>query len=129
MSRTGIRGFTLVEVMVTTSVLSLGAMLLYQAFFLSLGAFDYCSDYLRVAPWTDEKLWQIQDELLRHGSAAGIDTHGELIDRSRNFVWDASYGSIDEKHGLYKIDLALSWHKGQKEVRLSRTAYATYKKQ
>ena len=129
MLKTGIKGFTLVEVMVTTVVLSLGTMLLYQAFFLSLNTFDYCADYLRVSPWMDEKVWQMQDELTRRGALAGIDTNGELTNRSGSFAWDASYGCIDEKHGLYNIDLSLSWKRGQKKISLLRTAYATYKKQ
>jgi prepilin-type N-terminal cleavage/methylation domain-containing protein len=129
MLKIGIKGFTLVEVMVTAMVLSLGAMLLYQAFFLSLSTFDYCSDYLRVSPWMDEKVWEVQDELARRGAQAGIDTNGELLSISRGFIWDVSYGCIDEKNGLYKIDLSLSWQRGQKKISLLRTAYATCKKQ
>ena len=51
-----ITGFTLVEVLVTTAVLSLGIVLIYRAFFTLLDSFGYYSNYLRVIAFADEKL-------------------------------------------------------------------------
>ncbi|MFH0738721.1 MAG: prepilin-type N-terminal cleavage/methylation domain-containing protein [Candidatus Omnitrophota bacterium] len=128
MSKSGTKGFTLVEVMVTAAVLSLGATLLYQAFFTSLNIFEYCVDYLRVSSLVDEKIWEAQDELRRRGPSAGIDSSGEFVNKARNFPWNLNYGAIDEKNGLYRIDFNLSWKSVGRDNALLRTAYATYKK-
>ena len=144
MSRTGIKGFTplsvtrhslerragftLVEVMAAAAVLSLGAVLLYQAFFSSLDTFAYCADYLRVGPFVNEKVWEMQDEIIRKGDSASINTSGEFLVSSKAFPWTAAYDCIDAKYGLYRIELSVSWRKGQKDVRFSRIAYANYKK-
>ena len=55
------KGFTLVEVMVATAVLSLGIVLLYEAFFKITDAFGYYNHYLSVSPFAREKIWAAQD--------------------------------------------------------------------
>lgn len=127
MSRTGIKAFTLVEVMAATAVLALGAVLLYQSFFLSLDTFDYCADYFRIAPLAQERVWEMQDELIRRGDSANIAPSGEFLIRNKSFPWSCSYESIDAKYGLYKIDFSVSWRKGGRDLRLLRNAYATFK--
>ena len=128
-SRTGSRkrAFTLVEVMVATSILALGAALLYQSFFLSLDTFDYCADYLRVAPFAEEKVWEMQDELTRRGDSANIEPSGEFVIHDKSFSWEGSYDSLDTKSGLYRTDFFVLRQKNRKAMRLSRTAYATFK--
>ena len=70
------KGFTLIEVMVTTAVLSLSMVLIYQAFFISLDSFNYCADYLDVVSWADEKLWQAQDSVTHNGTLNPIGAYG-----------------------------------------------------
>ena len=123
------KSFTLLEVMVTTAVLSLGAALIYEAFFITLDTFDYCFNYLNVASWMDEKIWQAQDNLSLSGSLQQLEARGELKNRSKNFTWDLSYGLIGGTEGLYKIDLTVFWQEGQRRVRLLRSAYALYEKE
>lgn len=125
MLRTGNKGFTLIEIMVTVAILSLGMVLIYEAFFIVLDSFNYCSDYLNVASWIDEKIWQAQDSLTRRGSF-DADTIGEFINRNKVFKWSLSHNPIDEAEGLHRIDLVLSWQEGKRTIRLSRSAYAIY---
>jgi len=119
-------GFTLIEVMVTTAILSLGTVLIYEAFFISLNSYNYCSNYLNIVSLADEKIWQAQDSLSRLGSQAQVETKGKFINRNKNFTWELSYNSIEATQGLYRIDLILSWQQGPRKVKLLRTAYATY---
>lgn len=127
MLRTGNKkGFTLIEVMITTAVLALGTVLISEAFFISLDSFNYCSHYLNVAPFANEKIWQVQNSLSRLGPLAQIETAGIFTDRNKNFTWSLTQGLIDETEGLYRIDLALSWQEGQRRPKLLRTAYARY---
>ena len=120
------KGFTLIEVMVATAVLSLGALMIYEAFLISLDAYNYCSNYLRVASWMDERLWQAQNELGHFGPAAQIERSGEFVNRNKNFSWSLTYALIGGLPGLHKIDLGLSWKEGRRDARLLRSTYATY---
>ncbi|MFC1666924.1 type II secretion system protein J [Candidatus Omnitrophota bacterium] len=122
-------GFTLMEIMAATAVLSIGIVLIYEAFFSSLNTFDYCSDYLKVVSWADEKIWQAQDGLGHFGPSPEIQTSGNLVTRNKSFDWDLSYSLINSFPDLYKIDLRLSRSKGKRKLRISRTAYAIYEEE
>lgn len=119
------RGFTLVEVLVTAAVLSVGIIFIYEALFVSLNLFNYYSNYLNIASWTQEKIWKVQDDLTHLGSLAQIEPSGILENQNRNFHWNLAYNLIDST-GLYRIDLIILWWQGRKEYKISRVAYAVY---
>jgi len=121
-----LRSFTLVEVLVTTVVLSLGAVLLYNAFFISLDSFNYYSNYLKALPWMEEKIWTSQDFLTHLHEPAQIDRDGEFKSGNKNFTWHLAYNQVNEQEGLKKIALTVYWRQGGKDISLSRVAYAIY---
>lgn len=125
------KGFTLIEVMVTTTILALGVVLIYESFFISLDSFNYCSNYLNVAPWMDEKIWQAKDDLNRSGNLDEIETQGEFQNKGKNFTWNLSSSLIDKVQSLclYEIDLSVFWKEGKRQIKLSRNTYALYKKE
>ena len=130
MSKTGNRkqGFTLIEVMVATAVLAFSLVLIYQAFFISLDSYNYCSNFLDVVSWADEKIWQSQDSIGRLGSIAG-QAEGSFESKSRKFDWRIDEDIAGQNTTLHKINLVLSWKEGKRDMQLSRTAYAIYEKQ
>ncbi len=130
-SRRSRGGFTLVEVMIATAVLALGAMLIYEGFFMSIDANEYCLDYLSVASWIDEKMWFVQNELTRYGPLVDIKTVGSFVKRDKDFRWSISYCVRDEStsYTLYAVKLVLDWQRGKKSSRITRNAYALYEKE
>jgi prepilin-type N-terminal cleavage/methylation domain-containing protein len=117
-----IRGFTLLEVMVTTAILALGAVLLYEAFFLSLDVNNYCVNYLALSSLASEKIWEAQDAVSHLGSDAILETSGEIGLAAKKITWDLSYSGGEE--GLYPINLVISWNEGAHAFKLIRNAYA-----
>ncbi|MFH0838760.1 MAG: prepilin-type N-terminal cleavage/methylation domain-containing protein [Candidatus Omnitrophota bacterium] len=128
MSKVNKKAFTLVEVLATTAILSLGIVMIYEAFFATLNAFEYCSHYLKIACWMDEKLWQAQNSLRHSGDLAGVETAGKLTIAHKDFNWNLSFGSVDQEQGLYKLDLDISWQEGLRKARISRSSYVLHKK-
>lgn len=127
--RIGNKGFTLLEVMLTTVVLSLGATLIYQSFFISLDSFNYSDTVLKTIPWMDEKIWAAQDNLTHFGPEAVLEAGGELkTSGGKNIIWNLSYNSISGIDNLYQVDLKLFWPQGYRKIELSRSAYAIYQK-
>ena len=128
MSRTGSKrvGFTLIEVMIAVAVLSLGAVFLFEAFFVSLNATHYCRRYFTVAPSLDEKVWGAQDSLSRLGPAAQVISTVGLERDDRAIEMGLSYSLLAANQNLYAIDAVLSWQEGRRRVRLTRSAYALY---
>ena len=120
-------GFTLIEIMVTTVILSLAAVLIYETFFRSMDLLNYCCDYLKVTSWVDDKMWQAQNELVRFNAVTEAPTNYLLTLDNKNFNWNLSYLSAGYgAPNLYRIEATLSWQEGRKDMHITRIAYARY---
>jgi prepilin-type N-terminal cleavage/methylation domain-containing protein len=118
--------FTLVEVMVTVTVLALGTVLIYESFFKSLDAFNYYSRYLTVASIMNEKMWEADDSITRFGNLSAAEDSGSFISNNKSFRWNLSDSLIEQESGLFRIDMALHWQEGKRGIWLSRATYAIY---
>ena len=118
------KGFTLVEIMTATAVLSLGLVLIFEAFFISLDAFDYYSNYLNTVNFAEEKIWEAQDNLERFGSLAEMETSGQIKVKNKKVAWFLISDPLDTEARLYKINLQFSWQQGKRRPKINRTAYA-----
>lgn len=125
------KGFTLIEIMVTTAILAFGIVMIYEAFFISLDSFNYCLNHLDAQLWLDEKIWQAQDSLRQNGILNPGQMRGEFMNRNKRFSWDMSYDLIEqlEKFNLYRLNLVISWQEGKRKINLLRSAYATFKEE
>ncbi len=126
-NRNRLSGFTLVEVMAATAVLSLAALLIYETLFRSLDTLNYCVDYLDVISWADTKIWQAQNDLARFGGLVNTQTSGSFELRNRNFRWDLSLAPLNSPERIYNINLALAWRAGSKSARMTRSAFSLYR--
>jgi len=118
------RGFTLVEILVTTTILSLGIVFIYEAFFVSLRAYNYYENYVNVAPWMDEKLWEVQDAFTRTGAYEATAPEGELVAEGRTYAWQLSSELVDSGSNLYSIGLSLTRHESKNDFQVKRAVYA-----
>ena len=125
-SRTGNKGFTLIEVMAAAAMLSLAVVLIYESFFISLDSFNYYAHYLGVVSWVDEKVWEAQDELRRAGPNAKIQAGTDFTRGNKRYDWDLSYNLVNDAAKLYRIDCVLSWREGKVRAFIRRSAYAVY---
>ncbi len=115
------RGFTLIEVLITVSILSLGTVLIAQSNMMSLGAYGLYSDRLKVQNWAEEKLWKAQEAILAE-SPADENSGEETID-GRAYRWSLSVTSdLYEKVEFYTIDLRVRWKEGARNDELFRRA-------
>jgi prepilin-type N-terminal cleavage/methylation domain-containing protein len=121
-----LRGFTFIELMVAVSILSLGLVSIYEAFFMSLDAVNYCEDYLNNLSLVDEKICLAQDLLYRQGPEAKIDTSGDFTRNHRNFRWALSYFPVGGIKNLYQVTSSIRWTNGKRKALLVRSAYAIY---
>jgi prepilin-type N-terminal cleavage/methylation domain-containing protein len=118
------RGFTLIEILVTTTILSLGIVFIYEAFFVSLRAYNYYENYVNVAPWMDEKLWEAQDAFTRIGTYESAPPEGELVVEGRTYAWRLSSELVDSGSNLYAIGLSLTRHESKNDFQVKRAVYA-----
>ena len=127
-SRTGTNkgGFTLIEALIATIILALGTTFLSRSFFITLDSYNYCSRYLQVMSWADEKVWEAEEKLSRLGAAASLNNAGIFTEKGRDFKWYLAYSPLDADGSLYKVDFEMSWQEGARNARIQRSTYSRY---
>lgn len=117
-------GFTLIEVLVTVSILSLGMVLIFQSNMMSLHAYSLYSSRLKVQSWAEEKLWEAQESILEgEGSSFPGSTSGEELIGGKPCRWSLSIVSDSfDKVEFYTVDLKVSWKEGSRKEELLRRA-------
>lgn len=119
-------GFTLVEALAAAAVLSLGIVLIYESYFISLDAYNYCDDYMKAVSWVDEKVWEAADNITRTRSLKGMDRTGSFRIGDKGFNWILSFDPIEGMDKVYKTTVVLSGDRGKRPLKISRIAYAIY---
>lgn len=107
----------------TVAILSFGIVTIYEALFVSMDTFGFYTNYLDTQDWINEKISEVQNQLTTAQILEPAKTSGQIVRNQKTFDWVMTITWINEKHGLYKIDITLSWKQGSKEVRTSRVAY------
>lgn len=116
-------GFTLIEIMVTVAILSLGIIILHQSFFTLLSSTDFLTNRLSAGLEANNKIWEIQEGLKFSGGLKDIPGAGRIVHNGRNFYWKFLYNTLSESSGLYKIELFLSWMEGAREKNFIKDVY------
>ena len=117
------RGFTLIELMMTTAILSFGIVAIYEALFVSIDTYGYYTRYLDTQTWVNERLWEMQAELMAAKQLEEGQTSGQIEQEHKLFDWTMVVRQIDMEQQLYQVDLTLSWQEGDRKIRTVRTAY------
>jgi prepilin-type N-terminal cleavage/methylation domain-containing protein len=119
------RGFTLIEIMVTVAILSLGILVIYESFFISLDAFSYYVNYLNAQAWINEKIWEFQNQMVEIEFLELGDKRGSFFANDKDFHWSVYVNPVDEEYDVYKLDVSLFWQEGNRERFIYRAAYAS----
>ncbi len=127
MLRTGRRSFTLIEVLVSVAILSVGIVFIFRSFFTCLTAFGRYTNYYNILPWMNEQLWRAEDEIIRTGKPVSLSDQGEFTYEGNKFSWNLVSSLVDKEEKLYRLDLTVSWQEARKHLTLNRYAYAALK--
>ena len=111
MSRTGSEpGFSLLEVLVATVILSVGALFIFPSFFLATDALGIAKDRLTIQSWAEERLWEDARMLEQAGPGALVADAGEVRLGKRVYVWEK--GAEEVEPGLFALTLTARWAAG-----------------
>ena len=107
----------------TVAILAFGIVTIHEALFISMDTFGFYTNYLDTQDWINEKILEAQDQLTKAQILEPGETSGRIVRDRKAYDWSMVISPVNEEHGLYKIDVILSWKQGSKRVKTSRTAY------
>ena len=117
-------GFTLVEVMVTVVVLSVGLVAVYEAFLVSLDTMGIFHNRLNAQFIATEQIDRIQRELnLPTGTFLPSSQSGIREIDNRKFAWQLVLSLDDINQELYSVNAIVLWKDAQRERSINRQAY------
>ena len=115
-------GFTLLEVMLATVILSFGTAFIYQSFFASLNGTVYVCNRLNASLELSNKIWEIQDKI-RHGGVYNLQKSGQVSLNNRTYNWQALYEPLDTSYSFYNVLIKFWWLQNNRQKSISRSAY------
>ncbi len=116
------KGFTLVEIMITTAILAAGMVLIFQAFLAALNSSTYIVNHLDASLEMTNKIWEMQDLLRQSGSIRSLS--GEIKnDNPVTFQWRIGSNTLNNALGFYADTITLSWEERNRQVTVSRGFY------
>ena len=125
--RIGNKGLSLIEVMITVSLLSFGTVMIYQANLLSLGVYGQYTHRLSLQSLAEDKIWEAKRDVLESENPEIGETSGSFEHLGKNYNWkrevNLTWRSDDSKISFYGIQLTISWEEGGNETFLYRSAY------
>lgn len=118
-----IRGFSLIEVMVTLCLLSLGIVMIHQSLLSSLNTITFLSNRLNAGFELGNRLWEIEESLKSAKDIAQLPKSVRSLSNGLDFDCTFDAKELDASKKLYQIQATLSWLEQGRNKRLVRSAY------
>ena len=117
------QGFTLLEVMVSISILSFGLIFILQAFSRSLNAIRISQNNLQAGMVAEEKMAQllINPQQTRSATAGNLGGKDKL--EGFEFNWRLEWASADDYKDLNKTLSYIHWRQGKRKGGFSIITY------
>ncbi|MBI4430408.1 MAG: prepilin-type N-terminal cleavage/methylation domain-containing protein [Candidatus Omnitrophica bacterium] len=115
-------GFSLIEIMVAVSVLSVGTVLVLESNMMSLDVFGRYLNRLEILRWANEKISETKASLIESESPSVDISSGSIKTDRRDYGWQLEIKDSDIPD-LYSIHLDVSWDEASRTAHLYRDAY------
>lgn len=105
------KAFSLLEVLITVSILSVAIITIFRSFTASLSAARFSQHISLASYFAEEKIFEIEQAYKKN---LIIDDHGSTVISSVNFNWN--YEAFDtQDENLKELKFVVSWKENQRE--------------
>ena len=125
-SRTGTKGyagFTLIEVMIAVTVLSVTLVVIQGGFLRSAALLSRVSRTLDAQQWIDEKMWDVKEQLFYSDDPSPGEGVGVFKVSDREYSWTAEARPLSFSD-VYSLSIKVLWLEGGSTVQTQRELYA-----
>jgi len=120
-TKRGPKGFTLIEALLTVSLLALATVYIVQANLLSSAVYGRYANRLEVQNWAAQKIWEIKESILAADPPDVSPAQGTIEGKTRSYQWRSAIEEQKEKlTELYLVRLEVLWREGGQDNRLDR---------
>lgn len=114
------KAFSLLEVIITVSILSIGIVIILEAFSFSARVTGLSCDITRAVFLSEDKIQKLEFKERRNQV-----TNEQQSGKNDKFIWSYSIG-LEPAHSalrLYKLDFNISWERLSRQERINLTTY------
>ncbi len=116
-------GLTLIELLVSVVILTVGIVVIQRALLSSVMALSYVNGRSEASRLVSEKIWEIQEQSLREGRIRQTVEKGILMGESKTYEYEMTAKTLEPLHRLYEIELTASWPQSWQRKALTRAFY------
>jgi prepilin-type N-terminal cleavage/methylation domain-containing protein len=119
-----LRGFTLIEVILSIMILTLGIVSVQRVFMGSLSALNVIENWSEAERLLEEKIWHLRCEVSEQGKKfRKRSDSGLVLGGDRTFQYDMSLREMSDDARLMEAKTAISWGKQGMGHSIKRTFY------
>jgi type II secretion system protein I len=119
-------GFTLIEVLVAISLLSLGLVMIFKAMFISFNRIEHLTNRFYASAVLDNRISTIQRMLIVYKALPVEMNVSEKVNigmRPIEFKQEMAFHEVEDYMDVFELDLDLVWEEQGRKVKLGRSAY------
>ncbi len=115
------KAMSLIELMVTVAILSIGIIGVARSFLVVTNALSYTQNKILALEFLDSKIGQVRQEVLNQSSYEDIDTSGEVRLNNKDFSWKISISSLgigeaaEEAQNIKELSARAVWKESNRK--------------
>jgi len=120
------KAFTLVELMIASTILSIGIVMVLRSFLSSASVLDTGGNRIMAAQFLEQKMAGLEEEAVRNGEVDPLSSEEQLLLNNRKAVYTTEIAHLEDEAIAGKISLAtltLSWREANKERKKELSTY------
>ena len=116
-------GFSFIETIVAVTILSVGLLFIFKAFFISLDSMGRIAERAHVLNAVGNRMTMIQSQFERQKTTITEPRNLNIRGKDTTVHYDIQSRKIENLKDLYEMDMTARWNNGHRESWLSRSFY------